>query len=181
MARIANRYAKALYQFAGSDLAKAKKLRESFQGVTQLFKVKESEKVLRSPVMPVSLKKSLLDYGLDQSQSTPEVRVLVQTLLESGRIGLLPEVAQAYGELLDQAEGVVKAELQSAVALTDGDTKAIGDALSKMLKKKVEIKPTVDPSLLGGFVAKVGNYLVDMSLKTKLDGLSQTAVQDSIR
>lgn len=181
MARIAHRYAKALYQFAGSDLAKAQKLRASFEGVTQLFKVKESEKVLRSPVMPASLKKSLLDYGLDQSQATPEVKVLVQTLLESGRIGLLPEVARAYGELLDQAEGVVKAELQSAVALGDGDNKAIGDALSKMLKKKVEIKPTVDPSLLGGFVAKVGNYLVDMSLRTKLDGLSQTAVQDSIR
>ena len=67
------------------------------------------------------------------------------------------------------------------MALNEADTKAIGDALSTLLSKKVEIKPTVDPSLLGGFVARVGNYRVDLSLRTKLDGLSQSAVQDSIR
>ena len=181
MARIANRYAKALFQFAGGDLEKAKKQRDSFQGVVQLFHVKESEKVLKSPVMPPSLKKNLLDYGLEQSNATNEVRTLVAAMLDAGRVDLLPDVAAAYGELLDRAEGVVKAEVTAAVPLQAADTQAIGDALSKLLKKKVEIKPAVDPSLLGGFVAKVGNYRVDLSLKTKLDGLSQSAVQDSIR
>lgn len=181
MARIATRYAKALFQFAGGDLAKAKKQRDSFHGVVELFKVRESEKVLKSPVMPPALKRSLLEYGLKQSDATPEVTTLVSALLDAGRVNMLPEVAAAYGELLDQAEGVVKAEVSAAVPLAPTDTQAIGDALSTLLKKKVEIKPAVDPSLLGGFVAKVGNYRVDMSLKTKLDGLSQSAVQDSIR
>lgn len=181
MASIPNRYAKALYQLVGSDLVQAKKLRDSFSGLTQLFELKDSAKVLRSPVMPPDLKKKLLDYALDVTQAAPEVKQLTSALLAAGRIDILPEVAQAFFALLDQADGVVKAEVTAAVPLADADTRAIGDALSKLLAKKVEIKPTVDPSLLGGFVARVGNYRVDLSLKTKLDGLSQSAVQDSIR
>ncbi len=181
MASIPNRYAKALYQLVGSDLAKARKLRESFDGLNQLFELKESARVLRSPVMPPDLKRKLLDYALDATQAATEVKQLTQALLSAGRVDLLPEVAKAFNALLDQADGVVKADVTAAVALNDADAKAIGDALSKLLSKKVEIKPTVDPSLLGGFVAKVGNYRVDLSLKTKLDGLSQSAVQDSIR
>lgn len=181
MARIPMRYAKALYQLTGSDLAKAQKLRSSFEGILQLFDLPDSDKVLRSPVMPQSLKKSLIDFALDKTGATEEVRLLTRALLEAGRVDLIPEVAHAFGELLDRAEGVVKAEVSAAVPLGDADLKAIGDALSKLLAKKVEIKPTVDPSLLGGFVAKVGNYQVDLSLKTKLDGLSQSAIQDSIR
>ncbi len=181
MASIPNRYAKALLQLVGSDLAKARKLRESFDGLNQLFELKESARVLRSPVMPPDLKRKLLDYALDTTKAAPEVRQLTQALLSAGRVDLLPEVAKSFNALLDLADGVVKADVAAAVALTDTDAKAIGDALSKLLSKKVEIKPTVDPSLLGGFVARVGNYRVDLSLRTKLDGLSQSAVQDSIR
>jgi len=181
MASIPNRYAKALYQLVGSDLAKAKKLRESFEGINQLFELKDSARVLKSPVMPPDLKKKLLDYAMDATEAAPEVKKLTTALLAAGRVDLLPEVAKSFYALLDQADGVVKSDVTAAVPLTEADTKSIGDALSKLLAKKVEIKPTVDPSILGGFVARVGNYRVDMSLKTKLDGLSQSAVQDSIR
>ena len=127
MARIANRYAKALYQLVGSDLAKAKELRDSFDGINQLFEMKDAGSVLRSPVMPPDLKKSLLDYGLEKSGASDEVRQLCRALLEAGRVQILPDVAKAFIELLDNAEGIARAEVVSAVALKPDDTQAIAD------------------------------------------------------
>jgi F0F1-type ATP synthase delta subunit len=105
MASIPNRYAKALYQLVGSDLAKARKLRESFDGLNQLFELKDSARVLRSPVMPPDLKRKLLDYALDTTQAAPEVKQLTTALLAAGRVDLLPEVAKSFNALLDQADG----------------------------------------------------------------------------
>jgi len=182
MARIAARYAKALFKLANGDLAKAKKQAETLRILNELFEYPESNRILRSPVMPATLKKNILDYGLSQAQASEAVSHLIGTIVEVGRVPLIPAIIGAYDDLLDAAEGVARAEVASALPLPSEDLEAISGTLSRILgRQRVEIKQVVEPALLGGFVARVGNYRIDMSLKTKLDGLSQRAVQDTLR
>ena len=98
------------------------------------------------------------------------------TILEAGRIALLPEVADAFAEFIDEAEGrrPRRAHLGGRRSKTRIDVQQIEAALlGASWIRKVETTPSVDPALLGGFVARVGNYRIDLSLKAKLDGLAR--------
>lgn len=179
--RIARRYARGLFGIDKGDIAKAKARRETLEAVVELFKNEEAARILRNPVMPAGLKKDLLAYALKEGNADQSLQSLFKTMVEEGRVNAIPELVEAYSELIDTAEGVAKADLVSAVALPDAEVQAIGKQLGQILDKKVEVRASVDAKLLGGFVAHVGNYKIDMSLRTKLDGLAASAAQDSLR
>ena len=181
MSRIAKRYAQALLKLTTGDLGRAKNYRDSLNEVGALFSLDEAAKVLYSPVMPNDLKKSLLSYGLKVANAGDELSRMVDTVVDAGRVSLLPQVIDVFARLIDEAEGIVHAEVTAAVSLPSEDTKQIATALSHLFGKKAEITQLVDGSLLGGFVVKVGDYVVDLSLKTKLEGLANAAVQDTFR
>ena len=179
MSRIAKRYGRALFNLTKGDLVKAKRQLEALTVIRGLFETGDAGKVLGSPVMPPDLKRALLDYGLAQANADDDVRHFVATVAEAGRAALLPQIQEALADLIDEAEGVARASVTSAVALRADEMDEISSVLGKMLKKHVTVKPSVDASLLGGFVAHIGNYRIDMSLKTKLEGIAQSAVQDT--
>ncbi len=179
MSRIAKRYAKALFKLTGGDLVKAKRARDALFGLNELFKLDESARVLLSPVMPKDLKKSLLSYGTKEFAADDDVKQLVEAVVEAGRVSFLPEISQVFSEFIDDAEGIVQAQVESAVALSAQEDQDIVATLAQMLHKKIVLKSAVNTALLGGFVVRVGNYLIDLSLKSKLDGLAKSAVQDS--
>jgi F-type H+-transporting ATPase subunit delta len=130
--------------------------------------------------MPADLKLKLLEYALDQGKASTTTRNFIKALVEAQRTAIIPGVIDSFAELLNEAEGKVTAEVASAQPLDDAAKAEITAGLEKVLKKKIEIAPTVDPSLLGGFKVRVGNFLVDLSLKTRLDSLSAGAVADRI-
>lgn len=179
MSRIAKRYGRALFNLTKGDMAKAKRQLEALNVVRELFEGGGAGKVLSSPVMPPDLKKKLLDYALDKADADQDTRHLIDSVIYGARVALLPKVADAFAELIDEAEGVVRAEVKSAVPLSGAETAEIGATLGSLLKKQVHVKTSVDPALLGGLVANVGNFRIDMSLKTRLEGLSQSAVMDT--
>jgi F-type H+-transporting ATPase subunit delta len=179
--RIARRYARALFRVTGGDLSKAKRQHMALRTLDALFANPDANRVLSSPVMPADLKRSLLEYGLKQTESDIDLDHLIRTIVDSGRAALVPEISTAFGELIDEAEGVVKASIISAVPLPEVELQEIGSAVSALLHKRAEVDAKVDPALLGGFQIRVGQYLIDLSLKTKLDGLSQRAAVDSLR
>ena len=180
MQRVGKRYARAFFQQSAGNMAQARSDLASLAPLTELYKNAEAAKVLASPVMPVELKQQLLDYALDQGQATVGTRNFVKALVEGQRTAIIPAIIDSYAELLDDADGKVKAELSTATPLDDTTRQDIAQALEKLLKKKVDLVQTVDPSLMGGFKVRVGNYLVDLSLKTRLDSLSAGAVADRI-
>lgn len=181
MSRIARRYARALYKICDSNLEKAKKDLESLKTLTVLFDDKDAGKILRSPVMPPDLKKTLLHYGLEKAVAGDDLKRFIDTLVSAGRVALLPRIIFAFEDLINDAQGKAVGEVTSATAIEAEDQKNIASLLGEILGKSIILENKVDPSLLGGFIAKVGNYRIDMSLKTKLDGLAQSAVQDTFR
>lgn len=180
MARIGKRYAKAFFESTDGNLAQARESAKALTVVKELFDNPEAAKILGSPVMPPELKKELLDYALDKAGASQEVRTFIHSLAGAQRTASIPHIVDSYVELIDDADGKVRAELVSAAALDDATRQTIGAALEQLLKKKVELVPEVDPSLMGGFKVRVGNFLVDLSLKTRLDSLSAGAVADRI-
>ncbi len=180
MGRVATRYARAYYGQMGNDPKVARAELEALSVVGQLFEHPAAAKLLKSPVMPSALKQELLNYALDLGKATSTLRTFLTTLIAGGRIAEIPSVIVALEALVDDAEGRVKADLSTAVPVEAQTTEAIAGALSGLLKKKVELTPRVDPDLLGGFVVRVGNNLVDLSLKTRLDALSVSAVHGNV-
>jgi F-type H+-transporting ATPase subunit delta len=181
MSRIAKRYAKALFKVSEGDLGKAKRDLDSLETLRTLFEDKDAGKILRSPVMPPDLKKTLLYYGLEKAVADSSLKSLIDTLVSSGRVSVIPDLTSAFRDLLNEVEGIAYAEVESAADFSEEEKSAVSAQLSRILEKKVLVDTRVDPTLLGGFVARVGNYRIDMSLKAKLDGLAHSAVQDTLR
>jgi len=93
------------------------------------------------------------------------------------RLPYFGEIWEAFEREVNILEGVVVAEVASPLPLSAGQTKKIARQVSKFLAKKVEIKSSVDPSLIGGIVIKIGDTVYDGSLKKQLQLLKESIVQ----
>jgi len=105
-----------------------------------------------------------------------EVLGVVAHLLEKGNLGEFPYVAIEYQRCLDGHYGVCGAEVAevtTAIALDDEYKLALGKRLSDIIGRPVVIKASVDPSIVGGIRIRVGDKLIDGSLRHKLDMLSK--------
>jgi F-type H+-transporting ATPase subunit delta len=94
-------------------------------------------------------------------------------LLERGRIRALPAIARAYRELGDQHAGRVRATVTSAQPLAAADLERVRQSLEQRTHKKVMVESQVDPSLIGGLVARVGDLVLDGSVRTQLASLRE--------
>lgn len=173
--RIANRYAKALYRLAGDDPKKARTFLEQLQTARALFDIEPSARVLNSPVMPQDLKKKLFEAALTSSHAAPELHAFIGALIGAGRVQLYPVFVEAFARLINEATGVIDADIVTAVAVDTEVVAKLTASLEKILGTKIHASQQVDPELLGGFVVRLGNRMIDMSVKTKLDALSKSA------
>lgn len=97
---------------------------------------------------------------------------LVSVLVENGRLGLLPEIAQLYEEYRAEAERTVRAEVVSAYEVNDAQRAAIIEALKKRTGRDVELECKTDESLIGGAVIRAGDLVIDGSVTGHLDRLT---------
>ncbi len=131
------------------------------------------------------LKQALSDQSIDRAQRTkvleelladkvsPHTLGLLAFVVEQGRARQLPQILEQLTALAAEARQSVVAEVRSAVPLDDNQRKQLAGALSKATGKKVEIKSLVDPSVVGGVVAKVGDTVIDGSVRRRLEQLKE--------
>lgn len=131
------------------------------------------------------LKQALSDASIDRDQRTkvlddlladkvsPHTLSLLTFVVEQGRARQLPQILEQLAELAAEARESVVAEVRSAVPLDDNQRRDLAGALSKATGKKVEIKALVDPSIIGGVVAKVGDTVIDGSVRHRLEQLKE--------
>lgn len=106
--------------------------------------------------------------------ATPVLVNLATTLVENGKASLLPPISEHFSRLQREHDGVVKAVITSAFALSDSDKAGLVDALSKKYGKKVEADVRVDASLIGGARVQVGDDVVHASVRDMLDKMKQS-------
>ncbi|MEA2433748.1 MAG: F-type H+-transporting ATPase subunit delta [Actinomycetota bacterium] len=129
------------------------------------------------------LKQALSDQGLDKDQRgkildelladrvSPHTLGLLEFVVDQGRGRQLPEILSRLSALAAEARQAVVAEVRTAIALDDEQKRQLADALSKATGKKVEVKVTVDASVIGGVYAKVGDTVIDGTVKSRLQQL----------
>jgi F-type H+-transporting ATPase subunit delta len=134
---------------------------------------------LESPRVSASQKNEVLRKAFQDRTPRLFVRFL-QQLVHNRRQMLIPEVAAEYFSLLDEAEGRVHAQVTVARVTDDAQRDTIARELSRVLGKQVVPHMTVNPAILGGVVVKVGDRVMDGSVRRRLASLRDRLVRGSL-
>ena len=168
------RYARALFdvsqkesdiQQVGRDLAGFARL---VAGNEQLLRV------LTNPAIPAARKRGVVEQLLARAGAiSPVLAKLLLLLADRDRLTILPDLASAYeARLMDHAK-VVRAHLTTAVALPDDRIAALKHGLARASGRDVQLETRVDPSLIGGAVARIGSTVYDGSVTTQLQKVKE--------
>lgn len=104
-------------------------------------------------------------------------RNFLATLAGNRRLALLPEIAAKFEELRAEAENIADVQVISAVALDEAQRQRLATALKKRLQRDVRLHCEVDESLIGGAIVRAGDFVIDGSLKARLDRLAVEMTQ----
>jgi F-type H+-transporting ATPase subunit delta len=168
---VARRYARALFEIA-VERGLIETLGNELEALATTFAESlELRQTLLNPVFKTSHKRAILEKILPRLAPHRLMQSFALLLVERGRIGALPLIARSYQELTDAQLGRVRATVTSAKPLDVLTEAEIQRALERRTGKKVLMKTEVDPSLIGGVVARVGSLVLDGSLRTRLHTL----------
>jgi F-type H+-transporting ATPase subunit delta len=172
MAGVAGRYASALLETANEQgqLAAIEADIDTVQGA--LAESDDLRRMVRSPVFSAEDQAKALDALLGRIGVNPLTLNFFKVLARNRRLFAAEDIIRAFKALAAEARGEVQAEVASAVALSDSQLNALKEQLKSSVGKDVQLESTVDPSLLGGLVVKIGSRMIDSSLKTKLATLN---------
>jgi F-type H+-transporting ATPase subunit delta len=109
---------------------------------------------------------SLISSALQGAQ--PETLNLATLLLDRGRLAIAPEMARLFRDAALAELGIVVAEVTTATPVDKQSEAAIRQRLSSLVGKQVEVRTEVDPSIIGGIVARIGDQLIDGSVSNQL-------------
>jgi F-type H+-transporting ATPase subunit delta len=131
----------------------------------------ELRQALRSPIVSREAQAAAVTALAGRAGIGEITGKFLGVLAQNRRLFALPAITAAFRNRLAAARGEVTAEVTSAVPLGDEQLEAVKAAVSRYAGKAVSLTASVDPSLLGGLVVRVGSRMVDASLKTKLQQL----------
>jgi F-type H+-transporting ATPase subunit delta len=168
---VARRYARALFGM-GVDAGNYEALGRELGDVAGLWSSSaELRHALENPVFKPSEKRAVLEGLLPRVTPTNTVQRFVLLLLDRRRIALLPAIARAFQDMADAHMGRVRATVTSAEPLAAGTLERVRRSLEQRTGKKVIVETAVDPELIGGLVAQVGDLVLDGSVRTQLADL----------
>ena len=171
---LARRYAKALFA-VGREEGKFEEYNEALQGVADLYKSHpEVSNALTNPLFPLDIRQKVM-AGMVESMGVERIMAnFLNLLVEKKRAGILPEVAEEYQAMVDNEKNVSHGSVVSAIELSEELKAKVRGTLEKLTGKKVELTTSVDPSIIGGIIAKVGDLELDGSIRTQLASLKDS-------
>ena len=131
----------------------------------------ELRAALQSPAVSPARKRAVMQKVIAPMGLPDKVRNFVDVLIDHRRTKELPQIVDAFEQLLDERLGYVAADVRSAKELTSDQKSAIETQVSKLAGKKAKLKFSTDPALIGGVVARVGSTVYDGSVRGQLDRL----------
>jgi len=174
----ATRYARALLDVAAKEKDDLQRLEGELAAFVDLFtKHPTLEKVLLNPVVPVGRKQAAVAELTARLKTSPILAKLIALLAARDRLVLLPELLASYRERLLDYQNVVRAEVTTAVPLAADRTQAIERGLAQVTGRTVTLATKVNPSIIGGVVARIGSTVYDGSVTTQLQKMKQRLVE----
>ena len=173
---LAKRYAIALLESAESK-ADRKAISNDIQALKALADDSDFSKVAANPMVPVEGLKSVAAAIADKAGLSKMVAGFLRVLAENRRLGILPDVIEAFERLLRVEEGELVARVTTAQKPSAATKKALTEALEKATGKKVLIEANENKDILGGVVIRLDGVTIDGSLSGKLSRLKQQLKQ----
>jgi F-type H+-transporting ATPase subunit delta len=167
---IARPYAEAAFRLAreGNALPVWSQMLRLLATVTADPKVAAA---LDNPRLTAGNKEALL-LSLCGDRLDPQGRSFVRVLVEADRVGVVPQIAAQFESLKDDADGIARAQIDSAFPLSDAELAELKSALERHFGKKIETSVNVDPALIGGARITVGDTVVDGTIEAQLSTMA---------
>lgn len=165
-------YATAMFEVAQAEDLLERAEEELFAVARALEAHDELRQTLTDESLPVDKRLAIVD-DLLKLKASPVTVNLVSFVVGVGRARDLPKIIDRFVERAAAERQHEVAEVRSAIPLDDGQRKRVAEALSKALDKQVEVKVIVDPSVLGGISARVGDTVIDGTVRNRLDQLKE--------
>ena len=177
----AARYARALFDVALAERQDLEQIDRELAGIVTLVQSNDGlQRALFHPAIPASRKRAVVEQLLALSPVNPLLSRVLLLLADRDRHARLPDLAEAYRSRLMDHQQIVRAKVTTAVALPADRVVALEQGLAAATGRRVDLKVDVDPSILGGAVARIGSTVYDGSITTQLEKLKQRLVESEI-
>ena len=171
LAHIARPYASALFDLAVAEKA-ITSVEASLDGVSTLIASnKDFSNLLASPVISSDVKNGVIEKIVAKAKMPKLVANFLKTVARNGRLFVLPAMISSFKDLAARNRDELSAEVTSAAPLSKKQLTDLAKVLKSKMGKTVTLETSVDPSLIGGLIVKVGSQMIDSSLKTKLTAM----------
>ena len=169
MEEIAAVYARSLFEVA-QEQSKLDSIRDQLgEFADALNDTRELQVFFFSPYFSTAEKVDGLDRTV--SDAEPVVVNFLKLLIENHRMPVIFRVRREFDQLWQEENRLLPVQVTSAVELDPGTVSQIGDRIAEQTGRKVELSAIVDPDVLGGLVVRVGNSILDASIRNRLEQL----------
>lgn len=165
------RHAQAVFQIA-LETGQLEQWQADIDRIATFLGDEEIAVFLANPRVSPETRRALLDRGLEGI--SPLAMNLARFLVAKKRLRIVQDIASEYRRLLNAHQGIELADVTTAVSIGDQEADRIGKGLASIAGKRILLDLRVDPDILGGFVARVGDKLIDGSARTRLQQLKKS-------
>jgi F-type H+-transporting ATPase subunit delta len=170
---IADRYATAVFEIA-KEGKKVKALETDLASLTDALAVDDFSNLISSPMISREEQAGAIVALAKKMKLSPTVSNTLNLMATKRRLFVLPQLVTRLRKIIAQDKGEVTAEVVTAKAMTKTQADKLAKTLKASVGKTVTLNSTVDESLIGGLVVKVGSKMIDTSVKSKLDALQNS-------
>lgn len=174
----ARRYAEAAFEVAMRDNT-IEAWRAELDAAAEVVAEERIGRALANPSIPLETRTATAETTFAPMVGR-QVLNLIGLMLRRGRIEELPRLAAEFRRLDDERQGITHATATSASTLTVDEQRALAQRLEQFTGGRVELDALVDPSLLGGVVVRVGDRLIDGSVRSRLERLRNQLVSGAL-
>jgi F-type H+-transporting ATPase subunit delta len=168
------RYAQAAFELA-QERNTLESWQEGLKRIAEITRDKELMASVENPRLRFEVKKALLQERL--GGIPPQVFNLALLLVSKGIFVRAGAISRQYDDLLDAYRGIERAQVTAAVPLSDVERGAISRNLGEIVHRQIILDVQVDPSIIGGFIARIRDTLIDGSIRQRLGALRESLVQ----
>lgn len=171
---VAARYAQALFEI-GNEAGNLPQLADEVRRFGELYAENaELRSVLDNPLVPEPSRESIIDELAQRLGLGVITRNTVKLLSQRHRLIAVPYLARALNKLADERAGLVRAVVTTATSLSDSYYAQLKAQLEKSTGKKIVLETSVDPTILGGVITRIGDKVIDGSLRTRLSSMRES-------
>lgn len=170
---VAERYARALFDL-GLESGQLAMLTDQLRTLANSYHDSiELKQVFTDPRVTADQADRLIDAIAKRLALSPLAKNTLSVLIQRRRINVLPDIVRRLVSLTDERTGVLRASVTSATPLNDAQAQRLAEELERLTGKRIVLERRTDPSLIAGLVTRIGDHVIDGSLRGRFEELER--------